>query len=627
MLVVGTAGHVDHGKSSLIHALTGKHPDRLKEEQIRGMTIDLGYAWMQIEEAVISFVDVPGHNDFLDNMLVGISEVQAALLVVDANEGIMPQTIEHAHILRLQGIEQGIVALTKVDLVEDVEWLEWVEDEIYHLLHQAGLPTLAIIHTSVVTGQGLDELKTHLLRMTQHFIQHDQTSPLRLPIDRVFQLKGHGTIVTGTLQGESLPVGVEVMLAPSGLSARIRQIQSHHQTINIGQVGDRLAVNLSNIHADQIQRGDVLIYPHALQPSLLCDVYYRHLPDVSRPLKHGEQVRLFVGTSKLIATVHAPHLGMITAGQVACLQLSFRDKAVILRGDRFVVRMLSPSETLGGGIILDPLPAFRYRKQNIEAWQRLEKVAQGTDQEWLASICSQSLSFTLGGMTMRTNYSSSMLMHHLKHLIEAQQIEQVGKDRYSSTKRLQQLAQHMIHTLDAFLQEHPHYVGMRHQALASLLNVDVELIMVALRQAPTELVQTAEGWVTLTKHRVGISDELQRLAEQTLAWLNHQPFSPPELDTLMSMGLTQDTLAYLNHSQAVVFINPHLIVSQVAYTALVERIQQLGQTHPTFSVAEVRDDLQTSRKYALAYLEHLDKLGITIRSGEKRRLKNPNQAG
>ena len=626
MFIVGTAGHVDHGKSSLIHALTGKHPDRLKEEQTRGMTIDLGYAWTEIADTVISFVDVPGHSDFLNNMLVGISEVQGTLLVVDANAGIMPQTIEHAHILSLLGIQQGVIALTKVDLIDDAAWLEWIEHDIRNLLQQAGLPPFPIIHSSVVTGRGLDDLKTHLLNMAQRFAPADGMTHLRLPIDRVFHLKGYGTVVTGTLHGEPLAVGAEVLIAPSGLPARIRQLQSHNQVISVGQVGDRLAVNLSNVDTDQIHRGDVLIRPQTIQPTLLCDVYYQQLAHVTRPLKHGEQVRLFVGTSKVIATIHAPHLGIIPTGQSACLQLNLRDEAVMLRGDRFVIRLLSPSETVGGGIILDPLPSFRYRKQNIVAWQKLEDVALGTDQEWLQHVLSHADDFSFFSLTMRTNLPARYLTHLLTQLTETHHVQQLGKDRYVSTARVQEVAQRITSTVKTFLHENPHYFGMKPHVLMSMLNIDMEMLMVAIHQASHDLIQTPEGWVTLAKHQVRISDELQHRTAQALAWLDQQPFSPPDLPSLIGMGLTQPTLDYLTHSRAVVFIHSNLILSHTAYNALLERIHQLATTHPTFSVADVRDHLQTSRKYALAYLEYLDRMGITTRNGDERRLKRPNQA-
>ena len=622
MFIVGTAGHVDHGKSSLVKALTGTHPDRLKEEQDRGMTLDLGYAWTQIEEAVISFVDVPGHRDFLENMLIGVHEVHGALLVVDVNEGLMPQTIEHGHILSLLGIQHGVVALTKLDSVEDTDWLALIESDVLNLLHQAGLPIFPIVPTSIVNGQGIPELKAHLLDMARHYSPIEKITPLRLPIDRVFNLKGHGTVVTGTLQGEALPNGAEVVISPSGLVARIRQLQSHNQAVSVGHVGDRLAVNLANVDQSQVRRGDVLTYQHGIQASKLWDVAYQHLAHAPRALKHGEEVRIFVGTSKLIATIHAPHLGLIHPSEHGCFQLQLRQMGVVLRGDRFILRSLSPSETLGGGVIIDPLPSVPYRKRDVKRWEQLLQVAHAPDSEWIWSLLEGGSPCTFAELTMRTNCHPDELTRYLNNLMDTGHIHRIGKDRYWTTTHLQELAQRVIDRIATFLKENPHQIGMTLQQLVSVLDVDSEMIEDALHLTDSGIIQMDEGWLTLATHQPSVSVELRQLTDQVLGWLNHEPFSPPDLDRLMAMGLTRNALTYLINHHIVVLIAHNLILSATAYASLIEHLNQLAQIQSTFTVADVRDRLQTSRKYAVAYLEHLDKAGITLRKGDTRMMRS-----
>ena len=320
--VIGTAGHVDHGKSTLVKALTGIDPDRLAEEKAREMTIDLGFAWLVLPGGeTVGVVDVPGHRDFIENMLAGVGGIDLALFVIAADEGIMPQTREHLAILDLLGIGRGIVALTKVDLVDDPEWLSLVKEEISGALAGTALTGAPIVPVSARTGEGLDILITTLEAMLSDTPPRPDRGRPRLPVDRVFTMSGFGAVVTGTLTGGSIQVGEEVAIQPTGLRARIRGLQSHKQSVKMAPPGSRVAINLSGVEASQIRRGDVITRPGLLQPSTLMDVQFRLLSDAGRPLLHNAEVKLFTGAAEAVAHVRLLGDKVLQPGKTGWLQL------------------------------------------------------------------------------------------------------------------------------------------------------------------------------------------------------------------------------------------------------------------------------------------------------------------
>ncbi len=358
MHVIGTAGHVDHGKSTLVEALTGIDPDRLKEEIEREMTIDLGFAWLKPGEGreEVGIVDVPGHQDFIENMLAGVGGIDLALLVVAADEGVMPQTKEHLAILDILEIRGGVVALTKIDLVEDPEWIELVTLDVLDSLSGTCLADSPIIPVSARTGQGLAELQQTLLPLLEGTQPRPDMGRPRLPIDRVFTLTGFGTIVTGTLIGGRFTLGESVELQPSGRKSRIRGLQTHQSERQTTFPGSRVAVNLTGIGRSDVSRGDVVAAPGVVSSTILCDTTYRQLPDASSALKHNEQVKLFIGSAEVMARTRVLGMKQIQPGQSGWLQLALSQKTPMVRGDRFVLRRPPPAMTLGGRKILDSHP-------------------------------------------------------------------------------------------------------------------------------------------------------------------------------------------------------------------------------------------------------------------------------
>jgi len=353
MRVIGTAGHVDHGKSTLIAALTGTHPDRLKEEQEREMTIELGFGWLTLPDGEeIGIVDVPGHRDFIENMLAGIGGIDAALLVIAADEGVMPQTREHLAILDLLQIPTGLIALTKTDLASDPEWLALVEMDIRSTVAGTVMDSAPIIRVSAKNKTGLDELLSSLAQILGEKPARMDLGRPRLPIDRVFSMPGFGTIVTGTLSDGHLALGDEVIILPSGHKGRIRGLQTHKKKEELAVPGSRTAVNISGLATEEVQRGEVVTHPKQYQPTRRVDARFRLLKGVSQPLKHATEVKVFIGATETIAAARVLGVETIHPGEEGWLQLELRDPVVAVRGDRYILRRPSPGETLGGGVIV-----------------------------------------------------------------------------------------------------------------------------------------------------------------------------------------------------------------------------------------------------------------------------------
>ncbi|MBE0697429.1 MAG: selenocysteine-specific translation elongation factor, partial [Anaerolineaceae bacterium] len=379
MHVIGTAGHVDHGKSTLVAALTGIHPDRLKEEQEREMTIDLGFAWMALPGGEqVGIVDVPGHRDFIENMLAGVGGIDAVLFVVAADEGVMPQTREHLAILDLLQVESGIVVLTKADMIEDAEWFELVEADVRQVLQGTVLANAPIIRVSAKTGAGLDALSAALETCLAGRPARSDLGRPRLPIDRVFTIAGFGTVVTGTLIDGRLKLGEEVEILPSGLRGRIRGLQSHKRKEQAAVPGSRTAVNVTGLEVEQINRGDILAYPGKYHSTRLLDVHFRLLSDASGPLKHSSEVKFYLGTAEILARVRLLGTEELKPGEEGWLQLELREPTLAVRGDRYILRRPSPGETLGGGVVVDPQPKGRYRRFAEGMLERLEALLAGS---------------------------------------------------------------------------------------------------------------------------------------------------------------------------------------------------------------------------------------------------------
>ncbi|MEM7032448.1 MAG: selenocysteine-specific translation elongation factor [Chloroflexota bacterium] len=638
MRVIGTAGHVDHGKSTLIQALTGIDPDRLQEEKERGMTIDLGFAWLSLPSGEsVGVVDVPGHIDFIKNMLAGVGGIDAALLVVAADEGAMPQTREHLAILDLLDVSVGIVAVTKADLAEDEDWLELVQADIAELIDGTALSDAEIIPVSATEGQGIPELISALDDLLQKTPPRANKGRPRLLIDRIFSVSGFGTVVTGTLLDGSFMIGQEVELLPSGLRTRIRGLQSHKKKVEEAEPGSRVAINLMNISIDQVKRGDIVTTPDWLEPSQLIDTRLRCLADMPRPLKHNQEVEIFTGSTEVVGNLRLLGTREIRPGEDGWVQLRLQRRIPIVKGDHFIVRQASPSLTIGGGIVVDPLPRRRHRRFRPELIKRLERMADGTPEELLVDTLDR-----LGPMQVRefikhSPLSESVTDTALHALFKTDYVFQIPRvDDIKPITNLQSsktviaskvgwsnVIGQMKGALSQFHQTYPLRVGMPRGELKSRLKLETGLFNRIIEQAQRDsIVEAVESTVWLDDHTPQFTPDQQQAMDRLLTKFEQNPFATPSFkESLPLLNNDEDVLMALIETGKLLRLSADVLLLPSTYGEFAAWVRTFVTENGSVTVAQVRDAYSTSRKYALALLEYTDSQGITRRVGDERLLR------
>jgi selenocysteine-specific elongation factor len=617
MRVMGTSGHVDHGKSTLVQQLTGINPDRLEEELARKMTIDLGFAWMRLpDEEMLGIVDVPGHRDFIENMLAGVGGIDVALLVVATDEGVMPQTREHLAILDLLGIDNIIVALTKIDLIDDPDWIELVSLDVDDLLSSTRLNESPIIPVSAITGDGLDTLVQTIQNTLHQLPQRVNYHHPRLPVDRVFSISGFGTVVTGTLSGGTLTVGDNIEIQPSHRIGRIRGLQSYKQDIETASPGSRVAVNIAGISRDQIQRGDVITYPGQIHPTLLVDVFFHHLNDIDRPLKHNAEVKFFSGASEALANVRLLNDESILPSGDGWLQIRLRDEISLSRGDRFIIRYPSPPQTIGGGIIVNPHPGRRWKRFQTDVIQDLEMRLDGTPAERLAQAAQGDNPQKIQTLQKRVGYSDEELQEALHEALEESLIIQLDDNLFWATSSYQQTTSQLLTEVAIYHQENALRLGILRPELRSRLNIKLNLLDILLKSLAQ--VVSKDNFVRLSDHRIEFSDKQQENINTVMSNLTQTAYAPPSLAELNQIA-GEAVIRALIDLKKLVNISDDIVFSSTAYEAVIHIVLQHIDQHDSIDAKALRDQLDTSRKYAIAVLEHLDSLGITQRIGDVRK--------
>ena len=623
MQVIGTAGHVDHGKSTLINRLTGINPDRLKEEQDREMSIELGFAWFKLPNGDdIGVVDVPGHRDFIENMLAGIGGIDAALFVVAADEGVMPQTREHLAILDLLQIPAAVVALTKIDLVDDPEWLDLVEADLQDTFAGTALESAPIVRVSARSGEGLETLIQTLQDvLTQHPQRPDLGRP-RLPVDRVFTLPGFGTIVTGTLTDGCLSVGDAVEILPPGVEGRIRGLQTHKQAEEKAQPGSRTAVNISGVSVDQIRRGDVVVTPGAYQPTRMIDVWVRMIKDANTPLKHNTEVKLFLGAAEVIARVRLLGAQELQPGEEGFLQLMLQEPVVALRQDRFILRRPSPAETIGGGQVVDPHPKRRYKRFNEAKLEELAQLMVGTPKEILMQSARQTGLIARKKLIENAGLEPDQAQQAIEALLTEGALTLLdGKQLLIPTDQLERLQGAILQSLADFHRQNPLLPGMPRERLRTENKLPAELFdPLVSRLAAAKEVLAENASVRLAGHSIQLTAVQQQKIDALLKDFSAQPTTPPSVKESQE-AIGEDLVTVLVQTGQLIQLGEDVLlqpeVLDEMQTAVIEIIQQNG----SITLAELRDRFKTSRKYAVAVLEHLDAAGITTRQGEGRVLR------
>ncbi len=621
MLVIGTAGHVDHGKSKLVEALTGIDPDRLKEEKEREMTIDLGFAWLTLPSGqTVSIVDVPGHEHFIKNMLAGVGGIDAALFVVAADEGVMPQTREHLAILDLLQVKGGVVALTKVDLVEDEEWLELVTAEVAEEIEGTTLEGAKIIPVSVKTGEGLPALLEELDQlMTKVEPKRDIGRP-RLPIDRVFTIAGFGTVVTGTLIDGRFHVGQEVEILPKGLKARIRGLQTHKKSIETAIPGSRVAINLAGVSTDELQRGDVVTIPGWLSPTMMIDVRLQLLSDAPKPLRHNVSVEFFTGSSQVMAKTRLLDSEAIAPGETGWVQLRLAKPIAVVKGDRFIIRQPSPPLTIGGGGIVDPHPR-RHRRFRPEVIAWLETLAHGKPEEIILQALERRGPLRVEELIKDSELPKEAVEAALDELIASSRALILGGEYVISAAGWADLLERIEALLRQYHRQNPLRAGMPRGELKSRLRLSPRLFNEVVAKAAAEgRIVEAETALRLPEHEVRFSPEQQSRIDRLLAAIARSPYAPPSVADCQAM-VGVEVLEALIEQGKLVKVSDSVLFSAEAYEEMVGRVVTRLKEEGSITVAQVRDMFGTSRKYALALMEHLDERRVTKRVGDERVLR------
>ena len=629
-VIIGTAGHVDHGKTLLVKALTGIDTDRLVEEKKRGITIELGFAHLDFADGTrAGIVDVPGHEKFIKNMLAGAGGIDLAMLVVAADEGFMPQTVEHLGILTLLGIQDGLVVITKADMV-DPEWLEMMKEDVAQQVKGTFLEGKPIMTCSAYTGQGIDELREHLRLLVQQAAEKSARVPFRLPVDRVFSVEGFGTVVTGTLIEGCITEGETAELVPSGLTAKVRNLQVHGKDVETAYAGQRVAINLAGLKKAEVQRGDTVVRPGSVRSSLMLDVRLQNLKNSQRVILSGSQVHLYHGASEQLCKAVLLDRDSLEPGESCYAQLRLTEPVSTKVGDRFVIRFFSPLETIGGGVVLDDAPV-RHKRNDPAVLEALAVRESGSGDEKLAQAVAQAGCALPDRkkLMQQTALDEETFDRELQELIGRGRVLEPLPGRYLEAGVLDGLWNQCRELLEKYHQANPLQAGMKaaelRQKLFKAMDQTVsDALLGALRQEGkikrvADRYALADFEIHLTKRQNAIRDKLlaiyQKAGVETATMDEVLASFPPNekndckqvFDSVLSDG-------------HLVMLAPQLCWHKETYGQVCQVAQTHFETNETLTLAQLRDLLGTSRKYALAVLEYWDRNRITKKDGDLRRL-------
>ena len=629
-IIIGTAGHIDHGKTSLVKVLTGVDTDRLKEEKERGITIELGFAPFTLPSGLrLGLVDVPGHERFVRNMVAGATGIDLVLLVIAADEGVMPQTREHLDICQLLGVRDGVVALTKADMV-DGEWLEMVTEDVREYLAGTFLQNAPVIPFSAVTGEGREAIVATIDALAARIPARSEEGIFRLPVDRVFTMKGFGTVVTGTLSSGRISSGEEVLFLPGDRRARLRGMQVHGESVTSCVAGTRTALNLQGLDKDEIHRGQTAARAGTLFPTLMLDARVRLLPSAPRPLKNRERVRLHLYTSEIMTRVAVLEGEAIHPGSEGVVQLRLEEPAVALPGDRFVLRSYSPMTTIGGGVVLDPLPRKhrRFRPQVLDHLALL----QGEDPvERIKAFLEEAADYgaALGNLSVRTGLPAPELRAVLEKMAGAGEVVLAatadGALAYSAGT-FDRLKERLVKALERFHEANPARAGigreeLRMRVAKQLPDRPYRNLLEAL-QEKKEIVLDGDT-VSRGGHEATLTPEQESLGRKVLGVLEKAGLSAPFLgelaEELRSSQTELRTVANLLVQRGdLARIKDDYFVTGKAHAGLLEGVEKYFATSQEMTLADFRGIVDTTRKWMIPLLEYLDRTQVTMRKGDVR---------
>lgn len=632
-IIIGTAGHIDHGKTTLIRALTGRDTDTLKEEKERGISINLGFTYFDLPSGKrAGIVDVPGHERFIKNMLAGASGIDIVLLVVAADEGIMPQTREHMDILSFLDIKKGIIVVTKKDMVEQ-DWLDIVIEDVQEFAKGTFLEGSPVIALSSVTGEGLDELVKVIDRLSEEIMEKSSESHFRLPVDRVFTISGFGTVITGTLINGTVSEGDKIIIYPSGVETKVRNIQVHEQSVKSAFAGQRVAINLANIKLEDVKRGDILAHKGYLEPSMMLDCRLNFLKSAEKNIENRDRVRIYHGTSELLGRLVLLNRESVEPGDSCLAQIRLESPISALGGDRLVFRAYSPMVTIGGGIVIDPNPPKRKRfdKRTIDELERRE---QGDPKEIVEYILfKNSKSFPdferLVKLSGRNEPEVREALDDLRSknkLVEFSLGEGVS---FAHSDYLNEIARILSEYLEIHHKNNPLKSGMPKEEIKSRIfegnikqKVFDEILSILEGQ---KFIKTQNKHISLYNFSIQLSPTQESIKGRLLQMYDTSGISGLKLDDALAAftGETGDArmvLDLLMDIGELVKINEDMVILKSVYEESLSKLRGFFSTNKEITLAQYRDVLDTSRKCAVSLLEYFDQVKITKRIGDKRML-------
>jgi selenocysteine-specific elongation factor len=626
-LVIGTAGHIDHGKTTLIKALTHIETDRLEEEKKRGISIELGFAHIKLPSGRLAgIVDVPGHERFIKNMLAGATGMDMVMLVVAADEGVMPQTVEHLQILSLLNVSHGLVALTKIDMVDE-ETTELARLEVGEVLEGTFLEGCPILPVSGITGEGVDKLLIEIDRVADLVTPRDLKAPPVMPVDRVFSIQGFGTVATGTLAMGTFKCDDKVDIVPAGLTGRIRGLQVHGVDTETAFAGQRVAVNLAGLKKEVLNRGDLMCAPGFVVPTTTIDVNLTVLKDVSKPVKSLERLRIYVGAKEVLGRVAIIGQRNIGPGETGFARLRLEEPVGVLAGDPFVVRTYSPMATIGGGLILDANPV--HRKLSNPQLVNYLKVLSAKDMEQVIEIITDESGKGIQTYNeLRRNFGRRKgFKDTLSKALTYSKVEEInasGVKYYVSTAYLNKSCKKLNDTLERFHRDNPLKPGMSQEELQNAVQVDAVLFNhVMAKLLNNKKIKQDQQYVSIVGFSVKLSNREKQLLKKILDKLKETGFTPASSQELeQAAGLSRNDFKNIINtavlSGEVAKIQEGFYFSSESYSSIKEKLIELIDEKGSITVAEFRDMLGTSRKFALLILEHFDNVKLTKRVGDMR---------
>jgi selenocysteine-specific elongation factor len=620
MFVLGTAGHIDHGKSKLVEALTGIDPDRLPEEKERGMTIDLGFAWLSLPDgSEVGIVDVPGHERFVKNMVAGVGGIDAVLFVVAADDGWMPQSEEHLQILDMLKIQTGIVAINKIDLV-DPEWLNLVEEDVRGKLKGTILENAPVVRASAVEKTGIDRLYDEIVKMISSLKPTKDVGKPRVYIDRVFTMAGRGTVITGTLRDGHFRLGGEVEILPQRIKARIRELQTHKKSHEQAGPGTRVAMNLAGVEKQKLQRGNVVTEPEQDQTTGRLTAKIDVVSTVKHPIKHNAKLLLILGTTEIRAKTRILDKDQILPGDSAFVQFLCEEELLARIGDHFILRLPSPQITVGGGVVLDPDPRTSKRKDEKLISDLRRRLSLNPSDLILSELARKGL-VPRNAILKSGNLSAEQIQTTLDHLESEGKILVAG-NAVADLKEWEDASKRIVSEIEETHKTSPFMVGAKLAGMSNRLKIEENLLDHLVKHLIQQKKIVQRGtYLCSPSHRPALSAEQKKLSDEILRKFADSPLSPPTKDDIQNLGDEYEiVLMFLIEKGELVEFKDGILLRDVDFEKIKTKVTDFLRQQGQATVGQLREHLGTTRKYMVPILEKLDQSGVTQREGDKRKL-------